>query len=410
MTTARSLAMTVFLSVMFSLISLTLVAALSTTLETEYSPEETMVARIEGALVSPLASTQIELRRGHVLVPFEHGAAQLSTTHYIWGIAPRTPGNYTLVLKDVQASLDGIQQLTTYQQNFLIIGEIAPYAVKPGAINTEGDVAFTITSFRENEQAIKVSHPSPRDIVLVSGGNSYVVPASSLQQNTITLVEIGSYRLPIFVRGNSPLPLQGTSHVWTINPSRLQASLRLNEPLPSFTIVATYRGSTDLKNIALQYNNSLFTVSPPSFKNIKANESITFNVSVKQRLNSSLNEEIRFGSGNETFILPILIESLPQANASRSSNISTNETLPYCSQLSGIVCRSDDVCSSTPVASRDGMCCLALCNPQKQKSKAWIGYLLFGILILIIAIAWHRYKKPAQSEPLALALHKKPHP
>jgi RsiW-degrading membrane proteinase PrsW (M82 family) len=56
------------------------------------------------------------------------------------------------------------------------------------------------------------------------------------------------------------------------------------------------------------------------------------------------------------------------------------------------------------------MCCLALCNPQKQKSKAWIGYLLFGILILIIAIAWHRYKKPAQSEPLALALHKKPHP
>jgi len=390
------------------ILSIMSVSALSTTLGQRYMSEETMIGRIEGVLVTPIKPEQIELLRGHVIVPFEHDVEQLDSTTYLWGRAPRSEGNYTLRIKNIQAMQEGIVQVINYTHDFYVDGIIVPYAVRPGFIGVQDDFSVLIESYKDTEQTISVSHPSPQDIVLTPGQTKYTFSVTPLLMNTIIAIEIGKYKIPVFVRGNSSR-VQEMQSVWIVEPPRVSAQMSAGKPHPSFVITAKYRGENNLKNVAVQYNKSIIEVNPDSFKSIKTNDSISFNVSIKQRVNETRTEKISFGVGNETYILSFLIEAvpLPEINI---SNVSRNASFPYCSQLSGIVCRENDKCSVDTVASKDGACCLGTCEQTKEKSKAWIGYLLVGIIILIGAIAWIKYKKVKTKDPLQTVLHQKKHP
>jgi len=392
------------------ILSIMSVSALSTTLGQRYMSEETMIGRIEGVLVTPIKPEQIELLRGHVIVPFEHDVEQLDSTTYLWGRAPRSEGNYTLRIKNIQTIQEGIVQVINYTYDFYVDGIIVPYAVRPGFIGAQDDFSVLVESYKDTEQIISVSHPSPQNIVLTAGQTKYTFSVNPLPVNTIVPIEIGRYKIPVFVRGN----VSGTSEierhsVWIVDPPKVSAKVSVGNPLPSFVISAKYRGENNLKNIDVNYNKSIIGVTPDSFKSIKTNESISFNVSIKQQVNATRTEKISFGLGNETYILSFLIEAvpLPEINI---SNVSRNASLPYCSQLSGIVCRENDKCSVDTVASKEGVCCLGTCEQTKEKSKAWIGYLLVGIIILICVIAWIKYKKVKTKDPLQIVLHQKKHP
>ncbi len=384
------------------------VSAVSTTLEQKYMAEETMIGRIEGALFSPIKPEQIELLRGHVIVPFEHDVKQLESTTYLWGRAPRSEGNYTMRIKNIQTVQEGIVQVINYTHDFYVDGIIVPYAVKPGFIGAQDDFSVLIESYKDTEQTISVSHPSPQYIVLIPGQTKYAFSVNPLPVNTIVAIEIGKYKIPVFVRGNKS-GVQEIQSVWVVEPFLTSAQVSAGKPLPSFMIAAKYRGEKNLKNVAVQYNKSIIEVNPDSFKSIKTNDSISFNISIKQIVNETRTEKISFGVGNETYILSFLIEAAPLP-AMNESNASKNSSLPYCSQLSGIVCRENDKCSVETVASKDGACCVGTCEQPKEKSKSWIGYLLVGIIILIGAIAWAKYKKVKPRDPLQSVLHEKKHP
>lgn len=382
------------LTICMAFLLLTLpVSALSTTLEATYTPEETMIARVEGALVSPINPRQVELRRNHVLVPLEFDVGQLDASTYFWGIAPRTVGNYTLVFKDVQTMNAGILESSTFMQNFSVSGEIVPYAIRPGFAYRESDLTFRITSYVDSAQTISVSHPSSQSIILSPGENEFSMPISSISGNTLMAVSIGKYRVPVFIRSNATVPIAGNTNVWAVEPSRIKGTIERSGKLPSYLVTATYKGNRDLKNIILTYNKSIFTIVPDTFKKIAVNESLTFNVSVKERVNSSRTEQISFGSGNESYVLLVALETQIIINNTNQTGANGTESLPYCSQLSGIVCRGADQCSKAPVASREGLCCLATCEQPTPASKAWIGYLLFGIILLVGIIIWSKYKK-----------------
>ncbi len=392
--------------------SSTLVFALTTSLADRYAPDETMIARIEGVLGMPVQANQIELRRNHVLVPLEYGVGQLDTTTYFWGIAPHAAGNYSLVIKNVEALQEGVATKINYTHAFSVKGEVVPYAIRPGFVSTSEDITLSITSYRDTQQTISVSHPTPHDIVLSSGENTLVIPANSIPANTLIAVDIGRYRVPVYIYGNVSMRSVAAPSVWVVDPSSIRSSLRRNEPLPLYTITATYRGSKELKNVAIEHNASVITVSPSTFKKIAVNETIRFNVSIKASVTTLRNEQIRFGTGNETYIFSLIIEPpLRLENATNGTSPANGTSLPYCSQLSGIICRASDQCTKPPIASREGACCVATCEQAKEKSKAWIGYLIFGIIILIGAIVWVRYKKVAPKEalhPLGASLGKHP--
>src|SRR3989338_6855343 len=285
----RTVALTMFILSIF----LVPVGALSSTLEPEYSPGETMIARIEGTFISPLQSEQIELRRGHVLVALEHDVAQLDTTTYFWGVAPLIPENYTLFIKDIQIMQEGSARVVNYSHNFSVRGEIAPYAIQPGFVNTVDDFSVIITSYKDSDQTIAISHPLSREIVLAPGKTTHFVPAASIPANTLTSISIGIYRAPVFIRGNGSTTLGGEQiSIWVVDPPRLYAKIRTDEPLPSYIVTAEYLGNQDLKNVAVRYNSSVLSVNPSSFKSIKINESLTLNVSIKQHMNISRTDEL----------------------------------------------------------------------------------------------------------------------
>ena len=74
-------------------------------------------------------------------------------------------------------------------------------------------------------------------------------------------------------------------------------------------------------------------------------------------------------------------------------NSEDNNNLKYCTDLSGVLCSKNDVCSGDNVDSRDGTCCIGTCKLPEPASLAWIGYLLVGIILLVVAIMWLKYKK-----------------
>ncbi len=371
------------------------VAALTSTLEETYAPGASMIARLEGGLLTPIQQGQVELRRGHVPVPFDHEVGQLDTVTYVAGIAPRGAGNYTLTIRDVRELREGIATTTNYTHAFSVAGALAPYAVRPGFVNSEEDFTIAVLSNQETAQTITVVAPAPREVVLQPGTTMVEISAASLPVNTLMSISIGMYKIPVFIRGNNSFSQPGAATaVWIVDPPRLSAEIRRGDAFPAWSVSAAYRGTRELKNVALQHNASLVRITPASFKSIKPNESVAFNVSIQANSNASFSDVIAFGTGNESFSLPVVLDILPVSDErTNGENASGNKSLEYCSQLSGIVCRAGDTCSATPIASRDGACCLGVCEAPAKKSNAWIGYLLFGIILLVVAIAWARYKR-----------------
>ena len=383
-------------------------SALSLPLKEKYAPAETIITQIEGEVLTPITPQQIEVRRGHVLVPVEYDIQQLGSVTYLWMGAPRAAGNYTLILKDVQARQEGVAAVVRLEKNFSVEGESAAYAVRPAVIAPQRDFELTVEVYRDGPQLVEVSHPQKHETLLVPGMNVFAFPLSAFRANEVGFLTIGMYRVPVYVQGSLASSSNDSSDrkstlqtaFWEVVPTRIDATIASDERLPSYVVHATYRGNATLKNVKVSYNKSILRVQPELFKTLAPNQSIELNVSITKRLSERYNGALVLGEGNASLSVPVELVFL--ANAAAKNRTANASALPYCSELSGIVCSKGDGCSTEVIESRDGTCCTGVCE-QEKKSRAWVGFLLLGVLALIVAFAWMNYKKVKPREPLHTA-------
>ncbi|HIJ98384.1 TPA: hypothetical protein H1005_00370, partial [archaeon] len=180
-------------------------------------------------------------------------------------------------------------------------------------------------------------------------------------------------------------------------------SVALFSTKPSYSFSVKNLGENNLKNFVLKYNSNLFSISPGGNISIEGNSSSNFNLTV---LNNSkpIREVVVVETRGKKQYLLVKIEFTTQAENISTRYLREQNNLSstyYCSELSGVVCSAGEVCGGNIVESIEKNCCIGQCAEQKKSSRAWIGYLIgaIGIIILIIIYVKYRKVKP-ETNPL----------
>lgn len=175
--------------------------AVSTDLKETYAPKETAIFELFGVLGNINKNQVNILKDGHIDTPVEFDVGNVNDKRYIWFIAPLNPGNYTLHIKDVIATVNGVPEVVDYDEAFSVSGDIALYSVKPGFIITNKNFQLIATGYSDFNQIIQTSFPAPRDVTIRPGVNYVTYDTIGVIGALSTPITFGTYQIPAYITG-----------------------------------------------------------------------------------------------------------------------------------------------------------------------------------------------------------------
>lgn len=398
----------IFLVILIFIIPLGL--AISSDLKEEYKSGETIIIKISGNILDNIEKERVEFKRKHVGIPVEFEIKKLKDEWYIWAIAPFNENNYTLLIREISTTVDGKSENVDYEKNFSVIGERVDYNVKPGAITATNDFSIIINSFKDNIFTISTNFPETREFLINPGENKLDFSINSIEENSFVVIELGIYKIPAYITKINKFEDNLTDYFSSIRfrPRIVQSTILFNTK-PIYPIEIVNEGEKEII-VNLDVNSDLLIT--PIVKDIKigSNESYLFNLSIKENIKENINYTIT--ARGEGFILELPIEILVTEDKDEVKTLylekNFDENLLFsCLELNGIICSAEQECNGKALQSKDGLCCRGECiAKEKERSYGWIGYLIAGIAILIIAYAWLRYKKTKSSNSIEKAFEK----
>lgn len=379
------------------------VSGLSTTLGSNYAPGETIIIRIDGNLVSPIAAESVKLQRKNVEVPFIYDIKQFGGQNYLWMIAPESEKNYTLVFEDVVSQTSKGVEKERFTQNFSVSGDLIDYRVEPGFYSGSSDFQILFTSNFDVPQNAVIELGAPLEIVLQPGETSVNIEVEELPTNVILSLKAGKYEIPVFIFGDETPVREIPQGILRTSPTFISEIVEIRES-SVYEINLKNIGNRDLKKVSFKYNETLFSIDPKKFDVIESGGELSFKIDVDEISEFGLRDEIIILAGNESITFPI--EIIYERSTEPVVDNETGEILNYCSELSGTLCKSSDICSGEEEKSVEGICCIGTCTAPEEGSNAWIGWLIFGIVILIVAVVGSKYKKVAPENKMKKVLKK----
>ena len=385
-----------------------LTQAITTDLRANYSPGETIIIKISGNILEQISQSQVEFKRGHVSVPAEYEIINLGGDYFLWALAPLGVNNYTLHLNDISTTVQGKVKKIDFEQNFSVYGNVIDYSVKPGIIFAKEDFQVIIQLNEDGKKEIGVNFPAQRTVTLKPGINTIDFEIGDVVGAQLTSVQIGNYILPAYIVGEKQSSSIGGAY-FEIDPIKIEKRIFLSEKEVKFPVRIFNRGSGELKDITIEYNKAIFTLSMDKISSLSSEGEAQINISLKEipSEEKELNEKLIIGYNGSEIEVPILInfyssndgliENRSYQNKTGNVTSSTGQGY-YCSELAGIICAASETCSIQTIQSKDGPCCAGLCEKETKSSKSWIGYLIAGIALLIILFIFIKYKKTEVGE------------
>ncbi|MBX4211881.1 hypothetical protein KW787_00285 [Candidatus Pacearchaeota archaeon] len=365
--------------------------ALTFDMKENYAPAETLVVKISGNIVEPINKDQVIFRRGHVAIAPEYDIARIGEDYFVWAVAPSNAGNYTLVLKDVIATEAGNAIKKDWESNFSVSGNIIDYSVNPGFINTKTDFSIRVVLNEDRDKEVPINFPGDGTVILHPGENILKFSISDVKGEIYTNLKIGNYDLPAHIIGKPTRPL--SPPLLDVRPAFIESVIYVSK-LPVYPVEIINLGESETP-FSVSYDTDLFLVSPVQVESLKGGERLVMNVTLKKTGSEALQRNITVNYGNYSVVLPFNLRFT--SNASEASTISYNTTRNYsllrCSEIpGGRICTNVQTCSGTSQNSIDGSCCLSQCI-EETTSRAWIGYSIGGILILVLIFIFLKYRK-----------------
>jgi hypothetical protein len=185
---------------------------------------------------------------------------------------------------------------------------------------------------------------------------------------------------------------------FAINPGVIRDTIFVSDEIPSYTFAITNKGENEISNLVFDYDQGRFVISPDENVSLEPNETVSFTLTLKEAPRNLVRGVVVVYAGEtyEYMLFNINLTTDPEkVGRQYSKNNSAGGASYYCSELSaGKFCSSDETCSTTEVTTLDGSCCTGECQSVSGGwSKAWIGYLIAGILILVLLIFFVKYRK-----------------
>ncbi len=395
-----------------SILTFNLVSAVTIEMHSNYSQSETLIAKISGNFVNPLQSSDIKLYRGHTRVPYDFNLVKVKNDYYLYGqLLNKQPDNYSLVLENVKYSSLGVIYEKNIYSNFTINNDIASFYIEPGIIYSEDNFNVTIQNLKNEPLSITViTNKTEEDVSFweslfgsssTSSGKTltlspeeeriYELKFENITNSTLLYVEISSentkYSLPVYVLINKEVEPENPHRSINFNPLEANITLPTNYSTSRIFYLEN-DGEIDLENITFEISNELsdYVSILPSISSIDKNESSRIIINITSPSNSkNVSGSIKAKVENYSVYsyLTLNLAFVPDYVPSQEENGLVS--ILTCSQLEGLICGNEEVCSGKSEHASDGNCCLGICElPKKSTTSKWIGWTLLGIAVLFV--------------------------
>ncbi len=389
------------LSLLILFFSFNFVSSLDSNLKSIYDSKETVIIDIKGNLLSNINKEDVFIKRANVIVPVEYGVRKITGRQFIWFIAPENSSNYTLLIKDITTTINGKVQVVDYSKDFFLSENLTAYNVNPGILYSDEDFEVKVFSFLDEDFEVKVIGEVERTILLKPGENKIKFEIEEFSATGFKEIVIGDYVIPSYIIAKDNEIIKPRSDIF-FRPSIIESVIYIEEGFSDypFAIINNEKRKIDLQLI---YNKDIFVIEKSENLTIDP-EQILFlklNLAPLVKYNKNLEEKIIVKLGEEEYLLPVYINFTEKKDEAKTPYLEegfNESSLRYCDNLGGEICIAGEVCNSEVLDSREGECCLGQCiSPQSQSSYSWIGYLIAGIVLLILIFVYLKYKKSNSS-------------
>ncbi len=176
------------------------VSAVSSTIRDSYAPRETMIGEITGGILAPIRAEQVRVvRDGHLDVAAQFDIGKLGNRYFIWIIAPANSGNYSLIIRNVVALVDGVPEVVEYRKDFTVQGPMIDFSVAPGFVIANKNFEIAATAYSGMD--VQVDFPESRTITLYPGTNYVDFSISGILGTQQILMNFGRYQIPLYIVG-----------------------------------------------------------------------------------------------------------------------------------------------------------------------------------------------------------------
>ncbi len=385
------------LSFLILLFFISSVSAISSDLKSSYTKGETAIGQISGVILESINNDNVELRRGHVLVPLEYELKKAGENYFIWFTSPLNENNYSLIIKDIVTIINGKTSSLDYVHNFTVVSNVSDYSINPGFISSSKDFEFKIFLNEDQEKSISIDIPSAREFILKPGQNTLKFSISEFNQTGLRKISIGKYIVPVYTIVSQE-NTSGEKPKLRVEPNSIvSTAYTLDNLTYPFQIINF--GDKKIEDIIFEYNKELLSLSQ-EIKSLDSNSFLEINITIIKEIDedikkNGIKENILLKMKDENITLPIFI-SFTDNKTEANTPYLQNNSIYYCVELNGLVCSAGQTCSGQIRASVEGACCIGKCTLEEQASEGtgkWVGYLVWFLIILLFVYLIRRYKK-----------------
>jgi hypothetical protein len=385
----------VFLSILAFVLITSNVLAISLDLKNEsYQQEQTIITPINGVILELITREQFSVKRINVVVPVDFDIKKINGKYYLWFIAPKTEGNYTLIIENLKTYVGGYPKIIDYSEEFKVGPNHARYNIRPGFVIEPEEFYVDLFLFSNENEIVEIDYPNKGERIIYPGNNRLNFLKEEVDWKSEKIM-IGDYFLPITYENQSSKDSTISGKGLRIYPEGINAILLEDYP-KEYTVNLRYYGNVS-KNLDFEYNGEIFEISTKPPVELEPEEEFSIILKTNGLKEGTYEETVNFKIDNEEITFRINI----QVEKEEESNITNNITLGEykCSEIeNGRFCREGETCEGALERAIDGECCIGVCIEKKPASKAWMGILLGLLAILILIYLYTNYKKVKPSK------------
>ena len=414
----------------FFLLFLPLVFSIQIDTDSELNRGETLVVKLSGEFYKPILENNVYFYRNtYTAVPLDFELLKIEGDYYISASTlTKTPGNYSLVVKNSEYSVAGGQKSSDdIQINFTILENFAEFSAKPGIQiieSSKNPFYLEIQNLKDNQIIVSANtNPSKQEeqtgfFESLFGSNKdegltqFVFKANEKKQIELefeNLTEIGlrtiklsseNFNQNVFIYVLSAEEKLEIEKIY-FEQKFFNISLATNSKTERILYLKN-SGTKDFENVTLIIPDSLkeyISVSPEFFEFFENNETQKIILNISSKSNSeTISGAIKAKTSDNVFAyadvsLEIIDGFVPENGVVNESELPIITKM--CEELNGSFCSKSQKCSGEQVTAQNGVCCLAKCAEKKKSSAGKI--IGWGIVIILVALyVWfylNKYKK-----------------
>jgi hypothetical protein len=380
--------------------------------KTTYEPRETLLAQVTKNFIDLLKLENIEVYKDGVPrpQPVISGLKKDGDIYYYYALLPNQEGNFSILIQNTRYTSFGKETTDPIAQDFEIKRLNKPaLQINPGFISVlkeekEFSIKIMSVSGNQNVKATLKSTKETKELSLIEDIEETIKFSVLNAASGKTELEIGSYKIPVFVLGkeNNTKPINQSSQKSNllITPEKISGKVTAGENY-YFKILLENLGN---KTINVSFSNDLNATIRPESSSIGAGKQVSVNITipVPKKQKEDLQGLITLSFEDKVIDIPVLFE-ITKNITQVEINGSATEKLD-CHSI-GSICNYDkEKCDGETTSSLQGPCCVGECvKKPSSNTKVYLGILLLIVLVGIGAYFYFAIKnkqKPRSSEEI----------